>query len=237
MTAANHVFVRLPGTPAGRAMKRGSSFVKARSLVLVTLLLATAACGGRKQLEDGGVYTRRTVCPQVAIPVPTGDVTLFDPANRQDSAAIDVVATMTNVRATCDEGAQSIVSTASFDVVATRRDGGVARTVVLPYYDIAMQAGAQVVAKRIGQVALNFPAGSLRGSGSGQAVIRVNRAATSLPENVRAELTKERKSGEVDAAIDPLSDPAIRAAVARATFEHLIGFQLTQAQLQYNATR
>ncbi|MCY7339284.1 MAG: hypothetical protein LH465_04945 [Sphingomonas bacterium] len=211
--------------------------MKARSLVLVSLLLATAAGGGRKQLEDGGVYTRRTVCPQVAIPASTGDVTLFDPANRQDSAAIDVVATMTNVRATCDEGDQSIVSTASFDIVATRRDAGAARTVVLPFYDIAMQAGAQVVAKRVGQVAVNFPAGSQRGSGNSQAIVRINRAATSLPENVRAELTKERKSGEVDAAIDPLSDPAIRAAVARATFEHLIGFQLTQAQLQYNATR
>ena len=33
------------------------------------------------------------------------------------------------------------------------------------------------------------------------------------------------------------SDPKIRDAVARATFEHLIGFQLTQEQLRYNATR
>ncbi len=218
-------------------MKRGSSFVKARSLVLVSLLFATAACGGRKQLEDGGVYTRRTICPQVAIPASTGDVTLFDPASRLDSAAIDVVATMTNVRSTCDDSSASIISTATFDIVATRRDAGAARTVVLPFYDIAMQAGAQVVAKRIGQVAVNFPAGSQRGSGNSQAIVRINRAATSLPESVRAELTKERKSGEVDAAIDPLSDPAVRAAVARATFEHLIGFQLTQAQLQYNATR
>ena len=40
-----------------------------------------------------------------------------------------------------------------------------------------------------------------------------------------------------DAAIDPLSNPTIREAVARATFEHLIGFQLTDAQLRYNATR
>ena len=39
------------------------------------------------------------------------------------------------------------------------------------------------------------------------------------------------------AAIDPLSDPAIRDAVANATFEHLVGFQLTQEQLRYNATR
>ena len=58
-----------------------------------------------------------------------------------------------------------------------------------------------------------------------------------LPEDVRAKLTERRKSGDVNAAIDPLSDPTVRAAVARATFEHLIGFQLTQEQLRYNATR
>ncbi len=96
---------------------------------------------------------------------------------------------------------------------------------------------SQVVAKRIGQIAVNFAAGSLRGAGRGQAVISVSRAATSLPAEVRAELTKERKVGDPNAAIDPLSNPTIRAAVARATFEHLIGFQLTQAQLRYNATR
>ena len=65
----------------------------------------------------------------------------------------------------------------------------------------------------------------------------MSRAATSLPEDVRDKLTRERRAGEVDAAIDPMTDPTVRAAVARATFEQLIGFQLTQEQLRYNATR
>ena len=211
--------------------------MKARSLLLVSLILATTACGGRRVIEDGGVYTRRTVCPQVAIPAGTGDVTLFDPAGRTDSAALDVVATITNVRSTCGESSDPIASAATFDVVATRRDAAAARTVVLPFFDIAMQAGTRVVAKRVGQVAVNFPAGSLRGSGRGGALVRINRASTGLPEDVRAKLTQRRKSGDVNAAIDPLSDPTVRAAVARATFEHLIGFQLTQEQLRYNATR
>jgi hypothetical protein len=185
--------------------------VKARSLLLVSLMLATTACGGGKRIEDGGVYTRRTVCPQVAIPAGTGDITLFDPAGRTDSAALDVV--------------------------ATRRDAGAARSVLLPYFDVAMQAGNQVVAKRIGQVAVNFPAGSLRGTGRAQAQVRINRAATALSAEVRAKLTQRRKTGDVNAAIDPLSDPVVRSAVARSTFEHLIGFQLSQAQLRYNATR
>ena len=58
-----------------------------------------------------------------------------------------------------------------------------------------------------------------------------------MPADVRLKLTKPRKVGEAEAAVDPLTDPAIRSAVANATFEHLIGFQLTQDQLRYNATR
>ena len=211
--------------------------MKARSLLLLTIVLAATACTGRKTIQDGGVYTRRTVCPQVAIPAATGDVTLFDPTGRTDSAALDVVATITNVRSTCSEASDPIVSSATFDVVATRRDAGAARTVVLPFFDVAMQAGSDVVAKRIGQVAVNFPAGSRRGTGRGGATIRINRNATGLTPEVRAKLTQRRKSGDVNAAIDPLSDPTVRAAVARATFEHLIGFQLTSEQLRYNATR
>ena len=237
MTAANSIAsVRWPPAGDGAPIK-GSSFVKARTLLIVSLMLAATACGRGKVIEDGGVYTRRSLCPQIAIPAATGDITLFDPADRTDSAALDVVATMTNVRATCDQATDPIVSAATFDVVATRRDAGAARTVILPYFDIAMQAGNQVVAKRVGQVAVNFAAGSQRGSGRGAATIRINRASTGLPADVRTKLTQRRKSGDVNAAIDPLSDPVVRAAVARATFEHLVGFQLTQAQLQYNATR
>lgn len=235
MTAADSI--AHPASGRDSAVNRGSSFVKARSLLIASLMLATTACGGRKGVEDGGVYTRRSLCPQVAIPAATGDITLFDPAGRIDSVALDVVATITNVRSTCSEATDPIVSAATFDVVATRRDAGQARTVVLPYFDIAMQAGSKVVAKRVGQVAVEFAAGSRRGSGRGLARVQINRGSVGLPEEVRAKLVERRKAGDVNAAIDPLSDPTVRAAVARATFEHLIGFQLTQEQLRYNATR
>ena len=33
------------------------------------------------------------------------------------------------------------------------------------------------------------------------------------------------------------SEPEVRAALARASFELLVGFQLTEDQLAYNATR
>jgi hypothetical protein len=50
-------------------------------------------------------------------------------------------------------------------------------------------------------------------------------------------LTRPRKAGDPSAAVDPLTDPKIREAVANATFEHLVGFQLNEQQLRYNVTR
>lgn len=206
-------------------------------LVPLALALTLAACSREGDITAGGIYVTRSGCPQVAIPAATGDVTLFNPADSRSAAAIDVVATITNVRANCTEDATNVVSTATFDVVATRREAGPARQVVLPFFAVAVQGGSNVTAKRVGAVALNFEAGSLRASTSSQSTVRVLRSAVALPEDVRRELTRERKPGDADAAIDPLSDPKIRAAVARATYEHLIGFQLTPDQLRYNATR
>lgn len=207
-------------------------------IVPLILLALLASCSRRgEQTETGGVYVVRSVCPQVAIPAATGDVTLFDPPGRSDSQAIDVVATITNVRSTCSEDSATVVSNASFDVIATRRDAGPARQVILPYFTVAVQGGDALVAKRIGNVGLSFAAGSTRTRTSGAAGIRIARSAVTLPAEVQRELTRERRTGDADAAIDPLSDVKIRTAVARATFEHLVGFQLTPQQLQYNATR
>ncbi len=212
------------------------AIVKPRLTALALALLATA-CSREGEITQGGIYVTRSTCPQVGVPAATGDITLFNPTNRSDAGAIDVSAAITNVRSTCDETGANVVSTATFDVVATRREAGEARTVVLPYFTAAMQGGTEVVAKRVGRVALNFAAGSVRAQTSGQATIQVARSAATLPADVRKQLTRPRKASDPDAAIDPLSDPKIRDAVARASFEHLIGFQLTQQQLQYNATR
>jgi hypothetical protein len=216
--------------------KKDFAIVKLRLAALALTLLATA-CSREGEIGGGGVYVTRSACPQVGIPAATGDITLFNPAGRTDAAALDVSAAITNVRSTCDETGANVVSTVTFDVIATRRDVSQARNVVLPYFNVALQAGTQVVAKRLGNVGLNFDAGSQRAQTSGQATIQVNRSVATLPEDVRRELTRERKPGDADAAIDPLSDPKIREQVARATFEHLIGFQLTAEQLRYNATR
>ncbi len=206
-------------------------------LLAFAALATLSSCGRSGTIAEGGIYVTRSTCPQVGIPAGTGDITLFNPPGRTDASAIDVVATITNLRATCSEDATHVVSTASFDVVATRRDAGEARQMTLPYYNVIAQGGSDIVAKRIGYVALNFPAGQVRAQTSAQATGRVIRSAVVLPDEVRRELTRVRRPGDADAAVDPLTDPTIREAVAKATFEQLVGFQLTQDQLRYNATR
>lgn len=204
------------------------------ALLIVALL---AGCSRKGNIEQGGIYTVRSVCPQVAIPAATGDITLFNPAGSTNASAIDVEAAITDVRDNCQDSGTEVISTATFDVVATRRDAGPARQVVLPYFDVVLQAGSKVVAKQVSRIVLNFAPGSQRAQTSAQVTARIARSAATLPENVREILTKPRKVGEAEAAIDPLSDPAVRQAVADATFQHLVGFQLTDEQLRYNATR
>ena len=207
------------------------------ALLSLTLLGACRHAGEITSENGGGIYAVRTTCPIAGIPTGTGDITLFNPAGSTDARAIDVSAAITQLRSFCQESGNDVVSTVTFTVTALRRDAGPARQVVLPYFDVALRGGNAIEAKQVGAVALNFPAGSLHATGRAQASVRVNRAAATLPANVRAILTRPRKAGQADAAVDPLSDPGVARAVANSTFEHLVGFQLTQDQLKYNATR
>jgi len=207
------------------------------ALVAMTLLSACRHPGDVTSDNGGGIYAIRSACPIAGVPAGTGDITLFNPPGSTDSRAIDVTAAITDVRAVCQDSGNDVVSTVTFTIVALRRDPGPARQVVLPYFDVAMRGGATVAAKKIGLAGITFNAGDVHGWTRVQATVRVNRGAATLPANVREILTRPRKAGEAEAAVDPLADPAVRSAVANATFEHLIGFQLTTDQLKYNATR
>ena len=207
------------------------------AIAAVILLSACRHAGDITAENGGGVYAVRTACPIAGIPAGTGDVTLFNPANSVAASAIDVTAAITDLRATCQDSGNDVVSTATFTVVGLRRDAGPARQVVLPYFDVALRGGQTIAAKQVGQAVLNFAAGDIHAYARVQATVRVNRGAATLPANVREILTRPRKPGEAEAAVDPLADPAVQQAVNNATFEHLIGFELTQDQLKYNATR
>jgi hypothetical protein len=201
------------------------------------LALTLAGCAREGDISSTGILTRYTACPPVAIAAPTGDVTLFNPAGSRDASAIDVVAQITNVRSTCDETGEYIVTQANFVIQAQRRDPRGARDVVLPYYGVVVQGDSNVIAKRVSRAGLRFEDGQVRAQTTGTASSRVLRSAATLPEDIRRQITRDRRPGQADAAIDPLADPAVRAAVQRAHFELLVGFELTQDQLRYNATR
>jgi hypothetical protein len=94
-----------------------------------------------------------------------------------------------------------------------------------------------VVAKRIGQVTVNFADGQERASASGQGGSYIDKVEATLPAEIREQITRKRRAGDEDAATDPLAQPEVKAALTRATFEMLVGFQLDQNQLTYNATR
>lgn len=212
-----------------------------RQLVVpIALLLAAGGCAKTGDIDvNGGVGITavRSACPTVGVPAGTGDVTSFDPVGSRAASAIDVVATISNVRSTCDEQGNDVVTRVTFDVRARRIRTDGARDVVLPYFIAITRGGSSVVAKRVGQVGLHFDAGSGLATTSADATSAVSRSAATLPQDVRDKLTRKRKAGDEDAAVDPLATPEVRAAVAAASFEALVGFQLTQDQLRYNATR
>lgn len=202
------------------------------------LLVVLGGCSTRGEVDaTGGISAVRSACPAVAVPAGTGDVTLFDPVTSRDSTAIDVVASVTNLRSTCGDAGEQINTAVTFDVVARRTRADAARDVVLPYFVTVMRGGTAVVAKRIGSVTVHFDAGRDRAQASATGSAQIARAAATLPDSVRSELTKRRKAGDEDAAVDPLTRPDIRQAVLSATFETLVGFQLTDDQLKYNAQR
>ncbi len=213
--------------------------MKAPILAVSVVALTLGGCASRGEIDaTGGITAVRSACPAVAVPAATGDITLFDPATSRDQSALDVTALMTDVRSTCaDAAGDQITTTVTFKIQGRRVRTDAARDVTLPYFVTVVRGGTAVVAKRIGRVALHFDAGQARAETTGQGTATISRAAATLPDAVREKLTRKRKAGDEDAAVDPLTQPDVRQAVLRATFEALVGFQLTDDQLKYNATR
>lgn len=211
------------------------------TLLIAAAVLATASgCRSKGELvvdEDVGVTAIRGACPAVGIPDFTGDITMFRTPGDVTASNIDVVAAMTNVRSQCNDTADKVYATATFDVLARRTDTRGSRQVTIPYFVTVLRGGSAVVAKRTGSVTLNFADGQERAQASGTGSAYIDRAEATLPAEIREQITRKRKAGDSDAAVDPLSLPDVKAAVNRATFEVLVGFQLDQSQFNYNITR
>ncbi len=213
---------------------------RTRLIAALTVAAALAGCRGTGDLvvdEGVGITAVRSACPAVGVPDYTGDMTLFRTPGATTADNIDVVGALTNVRSTCNETGEKVYTAATFDVLARRTDTRGARTVTLPYFVTVLRGGSAVISKRVGSVTINFADGQERAQASGSASAYIDKAEASLPADIREQIIRKRKAGDADAAVDPLSRPEVKAAVARATFEMLVGFQLSQDQLTYNATR
>ncbi len=220
------------------------SIVKRLPLALVLLPLVATGCAHESDITaiggSIGQEVKRTSCPAVAVPAYTGDVTLFNPPASREARAIDVVATITDLKGQCDDSDTSsatLHTNATFRVLARRSDPHGARDVVLPYYAAVMHGGTTVASKSISRISVHFDDGKLLASANGQASASVSRADATLPDNIRNRLIRKRNAEDADASVDPMTDPAVRSALAKASFELLVGFQLTQEELTYNATR
>lgn len=202
-------------------------------IVLAAAILALSAC------QKDSFIVRRSLCPAVQVPAFTGDVTRFDPPESREANAVALTASLTDLRGDCVQGSPMIGTRVSFRVLAQRRerDKAAAATVTLPVFVSVVRGGEIVVSKEIVPVTIAFAAGSARASSPGVATVQVARSAAALPDKINKLVTRERKPGEADAATDPLAEPKVRDAVRQATFEVLVGFQLDQSELGYNATK
>lgn len=213
--------------------------LRTRTLMALAALAAVSACSNKGELvidQGVGIASVLTLCPAVGIPDYTGDITTFRGDDRT-VAGLDMSAAMTDLRSVCNDTADKVYSEASFTVNARRTDTRGARTVQVPYFVTVLRGGSAVVSKRVGTVTLAFADGQERATGTAKAGAFINRADAALPDDIREKITRRRRAGDEEAALDPLADPEVKAAIARTRFEMLVGFQLTEDQLRYNATR
>ena len=219
-------------------MLRARAFTAPAIVAAMAAALTGCAKEGELVVDQGvGITSVLTLCPAVGIPDYTGDVTTFASGTDRSSGSLDISAAMTNLRATCNDTGEQIYSEANFAVNARRTDTRGARTVTLPYFVTVLRGGSAVVSKRVGTVTLTFADGQDRAVGTGKVGSFINRADAALPDDIREKITKRRRAGDAEAALDPLADPEVKSAIARTRFEMLVGFQLTEDQLAYNVTR
>jgi hypothetical protein len=218
----------LPTPPRRSALPK---HVLRNALLVVGIAVAVTGC------QRNPLVVKRSPCPAVAVPTYLGDATVFGPGGAADAKNIDFVATLTNLRDTCLEGDEKLTTDVSFEIVARRDAAGPARTVTLPVFTTVVQGGNLVLSKEVTGVAVTFAEGQTRGTGRGVVRTSVARSAATLPPEIQAKVTRKRKASDLDAAVDPMADPQVRAALRAASFEVLIGFQLDEAGLAYNVSK
>ena len=202
-----------------------------QALAVAGIAIAVAGC------QRNPLLVKRSPCPAVAVPVYLGDITVFGAGGSADAKNIDVVATITNVLENCIESADKLTTDVTFDIVARRDAGGPARSVTLPVMATVVQGGNLILSKEISPVAISFADGETRAKASGGVRTSVARDSATLSPEIQQRVNRKRKPTDPDAAVDPLADPLVRAALRAASFEVLLGFQLDEAGLAYNVAK
>ena len=175
-------------------------------------------------------------CPAVGVPAGTGDVTLFDPAGqpRRERDRRDRDDDQ-RARRPATTRASTIVDHRHASTCAARRDpgrGGARRDAALFHHRGARRHRRGRQAGRAGRRSTSTPARPARRRPA-QAVGYVDRAAATLPDEVREQITAQaqgRRRGCRDRSADAARRSARRCCARR--FEVLVGFQLTDEQLQ-----
>jgi hypothetical protein len=201
---------------------------------LLALALAATALAG---CQTNPFQVTRSSCPAVAVPTYAGDTTLFGSGASPDAGNIDVVATITNVRENCVDATATLATSITYDVIARRTNTVGARQLALPVFASVVQGGNLLVSKQIGSVTVAFADGQARATGQGGARAAIARSAMALPDAITTRIKRKRKAGDADAATDPLADPEVKAAIRAASFEVLVGFQLSDTALAYNVSK
>jgi hypothetical protein len=196
---------------------------------------ARSAAPGRRD-DTAGIIATRTACPASRSRPRPATSPCSTAANSRDAArstwsrhhqrALDLRRERRN-----------IVTNATFDVHGQRRDAarrarGGAALISRPWFRAAPTSSPSASAGS----ALRFADGQLRASTSGTASARCSAPPRPCRRTSAARSPASASPGDADAALDPMADPAARPCSA-ASFELLVGFQLTQEQLAYNATR
>jgi hypothetical protein len=155
-------------------------------------------------------------------------------ARRPHPDAIDVTATITNVRTQCDDSATGLRHRPLRRLAQRTRCHARARTVELPYFSTVVRGGSAVSPSgRHGDAATSPTVRN--GVASGTAALHRPRRGDAAAD-IRERITRRR--GGRGRGRDRPADRARSARRARAgDFELLVGFQLTEDQLAYNATR
>ena len=120
-----------------------------RNRVLPAFALAAALAGcareGELVFDQGvGITSVLTTCPAIGIPDYTGDVTTFRNSGDATLANLDLTASITNLRSTCDDSTDRIYTEATFDIHARRSDVSGARSVTMPYFVTVLRGAARL---------------------------------------------------------------------------------------------